>query len=318
MTSNRHQSLRPERVLLVESVLRDGLQSLAPFQLGAVTPEWSANLIARLCDAGVAAIEVTSFVDPRRLPCFGAAETLAALLPNPGDPRFVVLAPNLRGLERAAAAGFRNVRAMLTASEAYEQRNVGRSVNESLAEVERMARRADEVGVRLIGGIGTAFGCPIEGAIDARRVATIAEKLAAAGIAELVLGDTYGMAKPHQISDVVAAVRAAGQFTLGLHLHDRHGFAAANVIAALAAGVGQFDSALLGMGSGIVIDDPTPHGNLATEDIACLMTLLDEPTGIDLARLFELAIDVSERIGIPHRSIALQRRNAWTPGPHGA
>ncbi len=213
---------------------------------------------------------------------------------------FSVLIPNERGLERALGLRerFDEVNVFVSASETHNRRNVNRSIEDSLAGLERTLASAGEAGLRREGVISTSFGCPYEGEVAPERVFAIAERLAAAGCEEIGFGDTTGMANPRQVGEFFAAARErlAG-VELTAHFHNTRGQGLANVLAALEQGVESFESSFGELGGCPV--PPGATGNVATEDVVSMLHEMGVETGIDLPRLLEASRAAQEALGRP-------------------
>ncbi len=213
---------------------------------------------------------------------------------------FSVLIPNERGLERALEMRdrFDEVNLFLSASETHNRRNVNRSVEESLAGLERTIAAAGAAGLRCEGVISTSFGCPYEGEVPSERVFEIAERLAAAGCAEVGFGDTTGMANPRQVRGFFAAARErlAG-IELTAHFHNTRGQGLANVLAALEEGIDSFESSFGELGGCPV--PPGSTGNVSSEDVVSMLHEMGVETGIDLPRLIEASRAAQEVLGRP-------------------
>ena len=281
------------RLSLYEVSPRDGLQNEA-----AVVPtERKAELIARLVAAGVADIEVTSFVRPRWIPQLSDAVELVRMLPKVEGVRYWGLVPNAVGLERAVEGGIRHVATFLSASETHNKKNVNRTVRESLAGVEEVigVARDEEMSVR--GYISTVFGCPYEGQVPVENTLRIVDRLVSAGAQTISLGDTTGMANPRQVHDVIARVLATGLpvDALAVHLHDTRGTALANALAAWEMGVRQIDGSVGGMGGCPYA--PGASGNAASEDIVYTFEAMGVSTGIDLDRLADAGCYAEGQLG---------------------
>ncbi len=267
--------------------LRDGLQMVSHI----VPTETKLAWLRAEAALGVRAFDVTSFVSKSRMPQFADAEAMVqACLATPGVEASV-LTLNARGAERALEAGARHLVYVLSASAAHSQGNAGRDTEVALAEFEqvvRMARAVDsQTPVYLEAGIATAFGCTLEGRVDAARVSRIAARLAELGADQIVLADTVGYAQPRQVRALFDSVRqAVGELPLGGHFHDTRGLALANVVAALDAGVTHFDAALGGLGGCPFA--PGASGNVAMEDLVFLLHGMGCDTGIDLPGLLQL------------------------------
>jgi isopropylmalate/homocitrate/citramalate synthase len=264
-------------VTVVEVGPRDGLQNEAV----AVPAAAKVELIERLAAAGLPVVEATSFVSPRAVPQLADAdEVLPAVHRRPGV-RYPVLVPNLRGLERALAAGADAVAVFTAASEAFAHANINMSVAGSLLAFAPVLQRARAEGMWTRGYVSTAFGCPYQGAVEPAVVAGIAAALSGLGCDEISLGDTIGVARPEQVPTVVAAVAASVPVErIALHLHDTGGRALENVAAGLEAGVRVFDSSAGGLGGCPFA--PGAPGNLATEALVEMLHGRGYETGVDV------------------------------------
>jgi hydroxymethylglutaryl-CoA lyase len=275
---------------------RDGFQN----EPETISTADKVALIDLLSATGLRRIEVTSFVRPDVIPQLSdAAEVLAAVQRREGVA-FSVLIPNERGLERALEMRerFDEVSVFLSASETHNQRNVNRSVADSLAGLEPTLRRAGEAGLRREGVIATSFGCPYEGEVPVERVFEIAERLAAAGCEEVGFGDTTGMANPRQVRSFFAAARErlAG-VELTAHFHNTRGQGLANVVAALEEGVESFESSFGELGGCPV--PPGSTGNVSSEDDVSMLHEMGVATGVDLAQLIEASRAAQKVLGRP-------------------
>ena len=275
---------------------RDGFQN-EPEVIRTAEKVW---LIDQLARTGLRRLEVTSFVRPDVIPQLAdAAEVLEAIDP-PEDVSLSVLIPNERGLERALEhrARFHEVNCFLSASETHNQRNVNRSIAESLDGLETVLGRAREAGLRCEGVVSVSFGCPYEGEVPPERVFEIARRLAAAGAQEVAFGDTTGMANPRQVRDFFAAAREAlPGVEVTAHFHNTRGQGLANVLAALESGVDSFESSFGELGGCPV--PPGATGNIATEDLVSMLHEMGVETGISLERLLAAARAVQEVLGRP-------------------
>jgi hydroxymethylglutaryl-CoA lyase len=257
-----------DRVLIREVGPRDGLQREARLE-----PHRRLELIRALARCGFADMEVAAFVSERAVPAMAGAEEVVAGLPA-GDCRWWALVPNLRGAERAVAAGIGNVTVTVSASEGYSRRNVGMGVDESADQAEAVAGRVPQTDVV----ISCAFGSPYEPEISPDGVAAMAERFRGTG-ASVTLADTTGVGSPRSLRAVLALTGA----DVGLHLHDTRGSALVNAYAALELGVRHFDTSIGGLGGSPFADDA--GGNLATEDMVSFLDGLGLPSGIDLDAL---------------------------------
>jgi hydroxymethylglutaryl-CoA lyase len=283
---------RAPTVEIVEVAPRDGLQN----ESRLLSTAQKLELVERAYRAGARRIEATSFVHPERVPQMADAEAVAAGLPSHPDAVFTALALNERGYERAVAAGFRELNTVVVASDTFGRRNQGMSVDESLAAVARLRRRAGADGVTCAVTISVAFGCPFEGEVPAGRLASVAARVAELEPDELALADTIGVAVPTDVEERVGLVRDLSPAPLRLHLHDTRNTAVANAVAGVRAGVTVLDAALAGIGGCPFA--PAATGNVATEDLVYTLSRMGYETGIDLAAAIEAARWVAGELGI--------------------
>ncbi|NGY04283.1 hydroxymethylglutaryl-CoA lyase [Solimonas terrae] len=281
-------------VELIEVSPRDGLQN----ESVPVDTTTKLELIARLLDAGQRRIEVTSFVNPNKVPQMADAEALCERLPHHPDARYAGLVLNQRGYRRARASGrLHEVCLVVCASDSFGQRNQGQTIEQGLAETAAIVRAARADGIASSVTITVAFGCPFEGEIDTARVVGIAQALAEQQPDELVLADTIGVAVPSQVSAVIAAVRERIGNALPMrgHFHNTRNTAIANIVAALQAGVSRFDASVGGVGGCPFA--PAATGNVASEDVAYLCQRMGLALSVDLERLNDTARWLGERLG---------------------
>ncbi len=216
----------------------------------------------------------------------------------PDDVAVSVLIPNERGLDNALALrdSFQEVNCFLSASETHNQRNVNRSVEESLSGLERVLGRAREEGLRCEGVISTSFGCPYEGHVPPDRVFAIARRLRDAGAEEVAFGDTTGMANPRQVRDFFTRARTElDDVELTAHFHNTRGQGLANVLAALEVGIESFESSFGELGGCPV--PPGATGNIATEDLVSMLEEMGVATGVDLEALLACSRAVRDVLG---------------------
>jgi hydroxymethylglutaryl-CoA lyase/(R)-citramalyl-CoA lyase len=268
---------------------RDGLQN-EPEVLDVAT---RAQLIGRLASAGVPAIEIASFVDPRRVPQMAHAEEVVAAAGGlPGVVR-AGLALNERGYDRLVATGLDEVRFAFGVTESFNRRNQAASVEESLATARRIVERARDDGLRSTVTLSVAFGCPFEGEVDPGRVVEIAERAAHAGPDLLVLADTIGVAAPSAVRSLISRAGTLG-VPVGGHFHNTRNTGYANALAALEAGAAVLDASVGGLGGCPFA--PSATGNIATEDLIYLLDREGVDTGVDLERLVEVATWLAEKL----------------------
>jgi hydroxymethylglutaryl-CoA lyase len=292
----------PGRVTIYEVGPRDGLQNEAVTVPTAV----KAEFIRRLADAGLSVVEATSFVHPTWVPQLAdAADLLDALVHRPGV-RYPVLVPNERGLDRALAAGVDEVAIFGSATEAFAQRNLNRSIDESLAMFAPVAARALDAGARVRGYLSMVFGDPWEGAVPVEQVVRVGTALLDLGCDELSLGDTIGVGTAGHVTALLDGFGAAGvgPDRVAVHFHDTYGQALANTVAALRWGITVVDAAAGGLGGCPFAGSAT--GNLATEDLVWLLHGLGIETGVDLDALVATSVWMAEQLGRPSPSRVVQ------------
>jgi len=289
-------SVLPSRVRIREVGPRDGFQN----EPETIPTAEKVRLIDLLSGSGLSRLEVTSFVRPDVIPQLADAEDVLAAVQRRDGVAFSVLIPNERGLQRALGLRerFDEINVFVSASETHNRKNVNRSIEESLVGLERTLASAREAGLRCEGVISTSFGCPYEGEVPPERVFAIAERLAAAGCAEVGFGDTTGMANPRQVAVFFDAARERlGEVELTAHFHNTRGQGLANVFAALEQGVDSFESSFGELGGCPV--PPGATGNVATEDVVSMLDEMGVETGIELPRLIEASRAAREVLGRP-------------------
>lgn len=273
-------------IVISEVGPRDGLQSVKQTMATAAKIEW----ISALAAAGLSEIEIGSFVNPRALPQMADTAAVATAVSTLPDVGILALVPNLKGAERAFAAGIHRVTMPVSASRAHSLANVNMTPEQAVEQLRAVVALRDALpdaarrGVEV--GISTAFGCTIEGAGSEDAVIRLAESLAAAGADSVGLSDTTGMGNPAQVKRLFTRLRAElGNKAGGAHLHNTRGQGLANVWAALEAGVTTFDSSQGGLGGCPYA--PGATGNVVTEDLVFMLEASGLRTGIDLDRLME-------------------------------
>jgi hydroxymethylglutaryl-CoA lyase len=296
----------PSSVTITDVALRDGLQNHPRI----VPTDRKLSLLQRLLDAGVVSLEVGSFVHPKLVPAMADTEEVHRRLPPAGDARLIVLVPNLKGARRALAAGAREVRVVLSATEGHSRSNTNRSVAEGLEESRQVLEllRA-EGGAHVVAALATTFVCPFDGVVPLEHVRSVVASLVGMGFGEVCLSDTLGRADPAQVERTVAAVRDDHPgTTFSLHVHDTYGMGLANVVAGLRQGVTGFDSALGGIGGCPFA--PGAAGNVATEDVVFMLQAMGIDTGIHLDALAVAAAELHDALGTPLES-SVSRALGW-------
>jgi hydroxymethylglutaryl-CoA lyase len=287
----------PAAVRIREVGPRDGFQN----EPEVIPTDAKVRLIDALAGTGLRRLEVTSFVRADVIPQLADAPEVLRAIDVPDDVDVSVLVPNERGLDNALLHRdrFDEINCFLSASETHNRRNVNRSIEESLAGIERVLARARAEGLRCEGVISVAFGCPYEGHVPEDRVFAIARRLRDAGADEVAFGDTTGMANPRQVGAFFEAARAAlgGDVELTAHFHNTRGQGLANVLAALEQGIDSFESSFGELGGCPV--PPGSTGNIATEDLVSMLEEMGVSTGVSLERLLDVARAVREVLGRP-------------------
>jgi hydroxymethylglutaryl-CoA lyase len=281
-------------VRVTEVGLRDGLQN----QPHPVSTAGKLELANALIRAGVRHIEAVSFVHPKAVPQMADAAEVTAGLPffGGGDKGidYMALVPNLKGYERARAAGYQKVAVVLATTDTFNQRNLRMSRDEAEAACREVMAQARADGVYVRAYLSGACACPYDGLTPVSVVHELSERLLTAGANEVAISDTVGAGNPRQIRDILdPLVRAHGATPFNLHLHDTRGMALAMVWAGLEAGVRHFDASIGGLGGCPFA--PGASGNLATEDLVYLLHGAGFSTGIDLDHLYD-AVAVAEAI----------------------
>jgi isopropylmalate/homocitrate/citramalate synthase len=272
----------PAKVRIVDVGPRDGLQN----EPATVPTATKVELVNRLADAGLPAVEAGAFVSPKWVPQMAdSAAVLKGIRRKPGVA-YPVLVPNMQGFEAAVAAGVEEIAIFGAASETFSRKNINCSIAESLERFASVAEAARAKGMRVRGYISCVVGCPYEGAIAPAAVAAVAKALDAMGCYELSLGDTIGVGTPGKVRAMIDAVaREVPIPRLAVHLHDTYGQALANLYAALEMGVATADSSVAGLGGCPYAKGAS--GNVATEDVVYMLDGLGIETGVDLAAVFE-------------------------------
>jgi len=281
----------PMQVTVWEVGPRDGLQNEATFLATEDKIAW----IHLLADAGIRHLEVSSFVSPRWIPQLADADQVCEHLPRDRGIVYAALVPNLQGLERARQASLDVAAIFLSASETHSQRNINRGIESALTQYSALTESAVAGGMRVRAYISTVFGCPYEGEVSVDTVRRIALTLLEAGVYEVSLGDTIGVATPRSTEAVLSSLlRDISPSQLALHMHDTRGAALANLVVGLQHGITVMDSSLGGLGGCPYA--PGAAGNVATDDLVRMLHGCSVGTGIDEALLAKAGAFVAERL----------------------
>jgi isopropylmalate/homocitrate/citramalate synthase len=287
----------PQTVRIYEVGPRDGLQNEAQ----PISAQAKLEYIELLRAAGLREIEATSFVSPRAIPQLADADEIMRVLTRDADKlvRYAVLVPNERGLERAIAAGAKALAVFTAASDAFTQRNIGMTIDESLDAFKPVLKRATGLGWWMRAYVSTAFGCPFTGRVAPEKVVEVATRLIELGADEICVGDTIGVGVPRQVRELTAALTESGLplDRLAYHFHDTRGTALANVVTALETGVTCFDASAGGTGGCPYA--PGAAGNLATEDLVYMLDGMGIQHGVSLAGVLSAARFIADALGRP-------------------
>jgi hydroxymethylglutaryl-CoA lyase len=286
----------PEDVTLVEMLPRDGFQRLDEF----VPTDEKVEMIDRLSSTGVDEIEITSFTHPKAVPTLRDADEVAARIDRDPETTYRALVPNAVGMDRALDAGVDKVNALVTVSETYSRKNQNMTVAEILDELRDIVALADGTDVEVEAGVGTSFYCPYEGRIPPAETLAVVEEAVAAGVDEVTLATTMGLANPVQVSELFTTVQERWPgMEYGLHLHDTNGMSLANTLAAMLVGVDRFDSSVCGLGGGVVLPEGLAGvGNTPTEDLVQMLTAMGIETNAAFDRVETVAHEVSDHLDL--------------------
>ena len=282
----------PKHVKIVEVGPRDGLQN----EKQAIDTATKVELIARLGASGLKTIEATAFVSPKWVPQMADNAEVMRQITRLDGVTYPVLTPNLKGLEAALATGVTEVAVFAAASEAFSQKNINCSIDESIERFVPVIESAREHGVAVRGYVSTVVGCPYQGDVPPEKVAEVSKALFDLGCYEISLGDTIGVGTPLKVQTMLAEVsKAVPMDKLAGHFHNTYGMAIANIYASLQMGMAVFDASVAGLGGCPYAKGAS--GNVATEDVVYLLNGLGIDSGVDLTSLVETAVWVSAQLG---------------------
>ena len=294
-------------VEVVEVGPRDGLQN------EDVILDVAARVayIGALAATGVRRIEAVSFVNPARVPQMADAEAVMAAVPRPDGVRFSGLVLNRRGLDRAVAAGVDEVNMVVVATDTFSAKNQGMTTAEAIGDTALIAAAARAAGLSVTVTVGAAFGCPFEGEVRPERVTDIVRLCADAGVTEIALADTIGVAVPRDVKTLVAAVQSETGLPLRCHFHNTRNTGYANALTAIEAGVTALDASSGGIGGCPFA--PAATGNIATEDLVYALGRSGIDAGIDMAPMLAASSYIEERLGHANPAL-LGRAGMFPPG----
>jgi len=282
------------KVTLVEVGPRDGLQSEPTIMSTADKVEF----VVRSINAGMTRIEVTSFVNPKRVPQMADAAEVLAALPRDGKASYIGLILNMKGYERAKDANVDEVGYAVVSTDTFATKNQGMTSAETVDAWIKVGKRAKADGVKSGVTIGAAFGCPFEGEVEPNHVAAIAKRCAEGEPAEIALADTIGCADPARVTDLIGRVKeAVPSMPLRVHLHNTRNTGLANAYAAVEAGVDFIDASTGGIGGCPFA--PRATGNIPLEDLVYMLDRMGVETGVNINQLIESAEWIESRLGKP-------------------
>ena len=287
----------PGQVTLVEVGPRDGLQN----ESTPITVETRVELVNRLAAAGLPVVETGSFVNPKWVPQMASSEEVFAGIERRPGTRYAALTPNLKGFERALAAGVDEVAVFAAASESFSQKNINCSIAESLERFAPVMAAAADSQIPVRGYVSCVIACPFDGPTEPAKVAEVTASLLDMGCYEVSLGDTIGVGTAGTTARMLEAVLAQlPADRLAIHCHDTYGQALANILVALQHGVATVDASIAGLGGCPYA--PGATGNVATEDVVYMLDGMGIPTGIDFAALLAAGDFISAALGRPNLS----------------
>lgn len=294
-----HSTTLPKKVKIVEVGPRDGLQNEKQF----VENQIKIHLINQLSSAGFANIEAAAFVSPKWVPQMAGSDVVMQGIERKPNTIYSVLVPNMQGLEKALAAKADEIVIFGAASEAFSQKNINCSIEESIARFIPVVNAAKEAGVRTRASVSCALGCPYEGDIDPAKVANVVQRMADLGCDEIDIADTIGVGTPGKVKAVFERVSQIFPIArLSGHFHDTYGQSLANIYAALEVGVSTFHSSVAGLGGCPYAKGAT--GNVATEDVLYLLRGLGIETNVDFEAVARIGGQISKLINRPNGSRA--------------
>lgn len=271
---------------------RDGFQNWPD----PVATETKVRLVKAVLAAGAERVEAASMVSPKWVPQMADGERVLAALSAPELERVRVLVPNLQGLERAMAAGARNVLVNVGVTDGFNRRNLNRSVAETLVEIQKVIEVADEEELRVDASVSVAWGCPFDGPVSVDQSIEVALRLVEMGVTEVAFGDTIGVATPTGVSTLATyALERLGGAEVAMHFHDTRGMGLANVFSALEAGIERFEGSVGGIGGCPFA--PRSTGNVCSEDLLFMVQESGYATGVDVWAMVTAARELGAALG---------------------
>lgn len=296
----------PKKVTVVEVGPRDGFQSERQF----IPTDKKVQIVNALLKTGLKHIQVTSFVHPKAVPQLADAEEVMSRIHRLPGVSYRILAPNLRGVQRAIPYKPDKINLMMSASESHNRANANRSVEESLRDFEKIVPMILDAGISATGGMACSLGCPFEGKIPVQNLERIVGRYIAMGITGVAISDTVGVANPKLVYNVAAhMLDKYPQIHWHMHFHNNRDLALANILAAMQAGITEFDASIGGLGGCPYA--PNAAGNIATEDLVNMLTEMDIETGVDLDALIAVSEMVQQVVPHPLDSAIMKSGKPW-------
>lgn len=287
----------PKKVFITEVSPRDGLQNESTF----ISTDIKIEFINQLIAAGFPEIEITSFVNPKKIPALSDCASIANTFSSNTKPKLMALIPNTKGLENAIHAKVKHISVITAVSETFSQKNMNCSVDESLERIKNIIYITKAKNISVRGYISCTMGCPYEGFIDIEKTVTLAKKLIELGCDEIAIADTIGTGTPLLAQQLIQAVTTHIPIEkIAIHFHDTYGQALANIFACLELGISKIDSSVGGLGGCPYAKGAS--GNVATEDVLYLLNGLHIETNIDLQKTIDAGRFIHQYLNHPTKS----------------
>jgi hydroxymethylglutaryl-CoA lyase len=297
----------PKEVSIVEVGPRDGFQNEKQF----IPTDRKIAIINALSRTGLKNIQATSFVHPKAVPQLADAEEVMSRIERVPGVSYRILAPNLKGVQRAIPLKPDKINLMMSVSESHNRANGNRTIEESLADFEKIVPMIQAAEITPVGGMACTFGCPFEGKIAIAQIERVVKRYIAIGIRSITLSDTIGSANPKQVYEVAAHLKDRyPEIAWPMHFHNTRDLALANILAAMQAGMTEFDAAVGGLGGCPYA--PNASGNIATEDLVNMMNELGIETGVNLDAVLHVAEMLKEAVPHPLHSSLIKAGRPWS------
>jgi len=296
----------PKEISIVEVGPRDGFQNERQF----IPTDQKIKIINALSRTGLKNIQATSFVHPKAVPQLADAEEVMSRIDRIPGISYRILTPNMKGVQRAIPFKPDKINLMMSVSESHNRANGNRSIEESLRDFEKIVPMILDTGITPIGGMACTFGCPFEGKISIQQIERVVRRYIAIGIRTITLSDTIGSANPKQVYEIASYLKDHyPEIEWPMHFHNTRDLALANILAAMEAGMTEFDAAVGGLGGCPYA--PNASGNIATEDLVNMMNELEIETGINLDAILQVVEMLKETIPHPLHSSLLKAGRPW-------